>query len=119
MGLTCQCPMDRFRFFVDHDQQNPCWSLWLPASLLPVTDRVQLKPVALGKSDLWRPRRFRMALTSTTAGTCTVCLSPCGIALGIGQGILQPARMLYRLRSCVWCAPYVLTISVTTCLRLC
>ncbi len=44
--------MDRFRLFVNHQEQEPCWPFWLTSAFLPVPGRAEFKAIALGKRRL-------------------------------------------------------------------
>src|SRR5712691_2248358 len=90
---ACQGTMHRFRFFVDHQEKEPCWSLWLTSALLPVPNGAECKAIALGKGRLCQT----LALTNgfdinRIRDPDGMRLSPCGIALRIGKGILQPSQ---------------------------
>jgi len=44
--------VDRFRLFVNHQEQEPCWPFWLTSAFLPVPGRAEFKAIALGKRRL-------------------------------------------------------------------
>ena len=89
--LAGQGTVYRFRFFVNHQEQEPCWPFWLTAALLPIPDRAEFKAIALGKHRLGEAQTFPDCLDiDGLRDTDGMRLSSCGIVLGIGQGILQP-----------------------------
>src|SRR5262245_24044734 len=91
--LAGQGTVYRFRLFVNHQEQEPCWPFGLTAALLPVPDRAACKAIALGKCRLGEAKTFPDRLDiDGLRDTDGMRLSPCGIALGIGQGILQPGE---------------------------
>ena len=90
--LAGQGTVYRFRFFVNHQEQEPCWLFWLMSALLPVPDRA-IKAIALGKRRLGEAQTFPDCLDiDGLRDTDGMRLSSCGIVLGIGQGILQPSE---------------------------
>ena len=81
--------MHSFGFFVDHEEQEPCWSLWLTSALLPIPDRAEFKAVTLGKGHLCQPETFPNGPdVHCVRDVDRMGLPPCGTTLRISQGIV-------------------------------
>lgn len=80
-------------FFIDHQEKQPCWSLWLTSALLPIPDRAEFKAVAPSKCDLSEAQALSNGLDiHGVRDTDRVCLSTGGIPLGVGESILQSGK---------------------------
>jgi hypothetical protein len=80
--------MHRFRLFVDHQEKELCWSLWRTSALLPVPKGAEFKAIALGKGHLCQTKALTNGFDINRVRELDgMRLSPCGIALSIGEGI--------------------------------